>query len=209
MSPDVLPHIFEPCTQADRTLDRSQGGLGIGLALVRQLVDLHGGTVTAASPGLGLGAEFTVRLPAVANLAEEEHELRGGPARPEAKGARILVVDDNEDSTRAIARLLKASGHEVWTAFDGKAAIEAARSHRPDVVLLDIGLPLMDGYQVAATLRRDEAFKETLIVAASGYGQDQDRRKSKEAGFDHHLTKPIDFAELFELTSRYLDGRVP
>jgi CheY-like chemotaxis protein len=198
IAPEMLPHVFEPFTQVARSLDRSQGGLGIGLTLVQKLAEMHGGSVSAASDGPGRGSEFTVRLPAPREVPappEPQATAAGGAGR----GLRILVVDDNRISARGLADLLGLSGHEVRTAFDGRAALDAARRHRPEVVLLDIGLPEMDGYQVAAQLRREEGLKDALIVAITGYGQEQDLRRSREAGFDRHLVKPVDLEALEEL----------
>jgi PAS domain S-box-containing protein len=198
MSPDVLAHVFDLFAQADRSLDRSQGGLGIGLTIVRRLVEMHGGTVSAHSAGPGKGSEFAVRLPA----QTFEHEV-DAPGRTEAPregtrlGARrILVVDDNADMAETLSELLEMEGHEVFQAHDGPEAVAAARAHRPEVVLLDIGLPGKDGYQVAQELRRVPELRHAVLVAITGYGQEPDRRRSQEAGFEHHLVKPIDFAAL-------------
>jgi two-component system CheB/CheR fusion protein len=197
---EMLPKVFDPFTQADRSLDRSQGGLGIGLTLVRSLVELHGGRVEAASEGLGRGSEFIVRLPALAG----EPRPAAAPGREEgppdaAAGRRVLVVDDNADAAECLAWVLRARGHEVCTAHDGVAALEAARGSRPEVVLLDIGLPRMDGYEVARRLRREPGLEKVLLVALTGYGHEDDRRRSRAAGFDHHLVKPADPAELTRL----------
>ncbi len=196
--PEKLPQMFGLFTQGDRSLARSEGGLGIGLTVVQKLAEMHGGSVEPRSDGPGRGSEFVVRLP----LAQKR-----GAARPEAqrgqfkvrKGSRILVVDDNVDTAVGMARLLKTLGNEVLAVHNGPAALEAARTFRPDFVLLDLGLPGMDGYQVASALREDEAYKDTIIIAISGYGQDEDRRRSQAAGFDHHLVKPVDFDSLLSL----------
>ncbi len=196
--PEKLPQMFELFVQGDRTLARSEGGLGIGLTLVKSLVEMHGGTITATSEGPGRGCEFVVRLLAVARPRAE-------PARPVApasrvkQAARILIVDDNDDSARGLARLLRLLGHDIRTAHDGPEAVAIALQDPPDVVLLDIGLPGMDGYQVASELRKHEACRSALIIAVSGYGQDDDRRRSRESGFDHHLVKPIDHDALLTL----------
>jgi CheY-like chemotaxis protein len=198
ISPEVLPHVFDLFTQADHTLDRSQGGLGIGLTLVKTLAEMHGGSVTASSPGLGRGSEFTVRLPrAPADVA---------PAPlPVARGAiggarrRVLVVDDNVDAAHSLARLLEAAGHDVSAVYDGLAALSQASQLRPDVILLDIGLPGLDGYEVARRLRSRPETAAALLVALTGYGQDEDRRRSQEAGFDHHLVKPVERGSLQRL----------
>jgi PAS domain S-box-containing protein len=193
LPPEMISRVFDLFTQADRTLDRSEGGLGIGLTVARKLAEMHGGTISAASEGLGKGATFTVRFP----LSNEPigNGESSAPATPlcDQEKYRVLVVDDNRDTATSCALLLKKMGHEVETAYDGLAAIEAARTYRPQVLFLDIGLPGMNGYEVARTLR-EEGFQNELFVAVSGYGQPDDRRRSREAGFDRHLVKPIDQA---------------
>jgi two-component system CheB/CheR fusion protein len=201
----MLPRIFEPFVQVDSSLARSRGGLGIGLALVKNLVEMHGGTVSASSPGPGLGSEFTVRLP----LAAPEERAPAAPAEREeerqASARRILVVEDNRDSAESLSMLLTLAGHEVRVAHDGSTAIAVARDYRPRVVLLDIGLPGMDGFEVARSLRREPELDGALLVAMTGYGQAEDRQRSKEAGFDRHLTKPVEPAVLYGLLGE-LDG---
>jgi PAS domain S-box-containing protein len=199
VSPELLSRMFDLFAQGDRSKARSEGGLGIGLTLVRKLAEMHGGKVTATSEGPGKGSEFVVRLPAL-----EESPLQSRPPilhRPHVarQRSRVLVVDDNVDTARGLAKLLRLLGHEIQLAFDGPTAIQLARTHRPEVVLLDIGLPGMDGYQVVKLLRQDEWCKDSLIIAASGYGQEEDRRRSHEAGFDHHLVKPVDYDALMSL----------
>jgi signal transduction histidine kinase/ActR/RegA family two-component response regulator len=191
IAPEFLPRVFELFSQADRSLARTRGGLGIGLMLVRRLVEMHGGTVTASSPGLGQGSEFVVHLPAVPAVAEDD---RPKEASPPAVGAsrRVLVVDDNVDAAESSAFLLRFSGHEVEVAHDGEAALRVVRGFRPDVVLLDIGLPGKSGYEVARELRSRPEGEGIILAAVTGYGQDDDRRRSLEAGFDYHLTKPLD-----------------
>jgi CheY-like chemotaxis protein/anti-sigma regulatory factor (Ser/Thr protein kinase) len=191
---DLLPRIFDLFTQADRSLDRSQGGLGIGLSLARSIVEMHGGQVEAASAGLGQGSEFTVRLPLLAEATPQsgrESATRTGSAATPRR-YRILVVDDNVDSAESMAFLLKFSGHEVQIAHDGPSAIETALLFLPQVLLLDIGLPGMSGYEVARRLRERPEMRNAALLALTGYGQEEDRRRSKEAGFDHHLVKPVD-----------------
>jgi len=195
---DVLPRVFDLFTQADRTLDRSQGGLGVGLTLVRRLVELHGGTVAAASPGPGRGSEFVVRLPLASGVGTEPTRAVASPPAGRPAPRRVLVVDDNVDAADSLAMLLRLTGHTVWTAYGGPSALEAAERHRPEVVLLDIGLPGMDGYEVARRLRSGAAAAATLL-ALTGYGQETDRRKTHEAGFDHHLVKPVDPDDLVRL----------
>ena len=199
--PGKLPQMFELFAQGDRSLARSEGGLGIGLTLARTLTEMHGGSLTASSEGVGRGSEFVVRLPAAAGPAKMVPKTEAPP--PVAKKpARVLVVDDNADTARGMALLLKFYGHDVQTANDGRAAINLAQVYRPDIVLLDIGLPGMDGYQVAARLRQEEALKGSVIIAVSGYGQEEDRRRSREAGFDHHMVKPVDHNALLRLLAQ-------
>jgi PAS domain S-box-containing protein len=200
LPPEMLVRVFDLFAQADRTLDRSQGGLGIGLTVARKLAEMHGGTITAASDGLGTGSTFTVRLPLCEyrepQFSTEPRETRAG----EAARMRILVVDDNRDTATSGALLLKMLGHEVEVAFDGPSALEMARTFQPEAMLLDIGLPGMTGYEVAKKLR-DEGFQKTRIVAVSGYGQPEDRQRSQEAGCDDHLVKPVDQAALLSILS--------
>jgi signal transduction histidine kinase/CheY-like chemotaxis protein len=200
---EMLPKVFDLFTQVDRSLDRAQGGLGIGLTLVRRLVEMHDGSVRAFSSGPGRGSEFVVRLPIAEEMpalapadSGEEDKISVGPPR-----RRILVVDDNVDAARSLAWLLQYLGQEVYLAHDGVTALEAARAHVPEIVLLDIGLPRIDGYEVARRLRRDESLEGVLLVAMTGYGQEEDRRRAYEAGFDRHLIKPIDPDGLAELLS--------
>ena len=193
---EVLPHIFDLFAQGDRTIDRSQGGLGIGLTLVKRLVEMHGGTVTAASDGPGTGSAFTVRLPAVAGPTGDEATPGSRPPVRNPGGLSVLVVDDNKDTADGMARLLVSSGYRVTMAHDGPSALAAARAGRPDAILMDIGLPGMDGYAVAEQFRKDQNDGETILIAISGYGQEHDRRRSREAGFDHHLVKPVDYERL-------------
>jgi len=200
IAPELLPHIFDLFTQADRSLDRAQGGLGIGLSLVKHLVEMHRGTVEARSGGLGRGSEFTVRLPILLSPASKPEEAPEPPtASPAKEGMRVLVVDDNTDSADILAKLLEMSDHDVRTAYTGPAALEAAAAYAPDVVLLDIGLPGINGYEVARRLRLLPGLKAITIIAMTGYGQDADRQLAREAGFDSHLTKPVDFREVSEL----------
>src|SRR5262249_5693493 len=196
--PDKLSTVFEMFTQVDRTLERSQGGLGIGLTLVKRLVGMHGGTVTARSEGIGRGSEFVVRLPVlIVQPKAETSQPISEPSKTTAR--RILVVDDNTDAASSLARLLEITGNETQTAHDGLQALEAAEKFRPDVVLLDIGLPRLNGYEACRHIREQAWSKGMVLVALTGWGQDDDRRKSHEAGFDHHLIKPVDYAVLMKL----------
>lgn len=197
IDPGLLGAVFEPFSQAAQGPDRKSGGLGLGLALVRGLVEQHGGSVTAHSDGPGHGSTFQLRIPL--QIADASRPARpsmrdGDPLSPGRH--RILVVDDNEDSADSLAMLLEITGHEVRTANDGLRAIEEAQDFVPDVILLDIGLPGLSGLDVARRLREMPFLRSALIIAQTGYGQDEDRRRSLEAGFDHHLTKPLDLAEL-------------
>ena len=197
ITPELLPRIFDLFTQADRTLDRSQGGLGIGLSLVQRLVELHGGRVEAHSAGLGQGSEFLVRLPALSPATEAIAPLETveQPAPP----SRVLVVDDNLDAADLLVMVLQTFGHEVQVAYSGQTALEMAIQYQPDFVLLDIGLPEMDGYEVARHLRQQPQTKDVWLIAITGYGQDSDRQRTQEAGFDHHLVKPVERRKLQNL----------
>jgi signal transduction histidine kinase/DNA-binding response OmpR family regulator len=203
---EMLPQVFDMFTQVGRTLDRSQGGLGIGLTLVRRLVEMHGGTVEVESPGPGLGTTFTLHLP-VAGPAEPARPRAGSEAEGQAsRRLRILVVDDNIDGAESLAMLLRLGGHKTLTANTGAEALTTARSFLPDLMFLDIGLPGMDGYEVAARLRAEER-QRCVLVALTGWGSEDDRRRSKSVGFDHHLTKPVD-AEALEKLIEQLAPRV-
>jgi CheY-like chemotaxis protein len=188
---ELLPRIFDLFAQADRSLARSQGGLGIGLTLVKKLVEMMGGTVQAHSDGPGMGSEFTLRLPAIPEASQEETSPEKD-SRPSGRQLRVLVVDDIEAVAEMLVMLLKMWGHDVRAVHDGPTAVVAARTYRPDVIFLDIGLPGMNGYDVARELRQEVQGKKPLIAALTGYGQEEDRRRSREAGFDHHMVKPID-----------------
>ncbi|HYO11627.1 MAG TPA: MEDS domain-containing protein [Thermoanaerobaculia bacterium] len=199
IEPEVLPQVFEIFTQADRSLDRSMGGLGVGLAVVKGLIELHGGEVKAQSEGPGRGAEFSFHLPLLATAAAAQSARTAVRAEesPSANGTRrILVVEDNPDAAATMRDFLELSGHEVELAANGADGLEAARQFHPQVVLCDLGLPGMDGFEVAARLRRDPATASAKLIAVTGYGREEDRRRSKEAGFDLHLTKPVDPAQL-------------
>jgi two-component system CheB/CheR fusion protein len=190
MDPEVLKTVFDLFVQGPPPVEGRPGGLGLGLTLVRRLVEMQGGTVEGASAGPGRGSEFTVRLPAA---APAEGETEAPPRVPESSGSprRVLVVDDNLDAREALRFLLEDEGHGVATAADGPQALEQARSFVPEIVLLDIGLPGMDGYEVARRLRAVPGCADAAIVAVSGYGQAEDRARSRAAGFDDHLLKPV------------------
>jgi CheY-like chemotaxis protein len=195
---EILVKVFDMFMQADRASNRSQGGLGIGLTLVRSLVEMHGGSVSAHSEGPGRGSEFVVRLPA----ADEQQEGAAATIRSSSGATsalpprRILVVDDNVDSATTLATLLKFLGGEVQVAYDGPAALAAIEKYRPDVVLLDIGMPGMDGYEVAKRIRERREFENVMLIALTGWGQADDRRRTRDAGFNHHLVKPADISAL-------------
>jgi signal transduction histidine kinase len=197
ISPELLPKVFDLFTQAHRTLDRSQGGLGVGLTLVRQLVEMQGGNVEAFSDGLGCGSEFVVKLPAVAEDASSNPNAKEKWNEKTRPGAplRMVVVDDNADGAESLAELLEILGHEVFVANDGPSGISIVEEYHPEVVLLDIGLPGMDGYEVARRIRA-EMGRGPMLIAVSGYGRDEDRQLAQEAGFDHHFVKPVQLESL-------------
>jgi CheY-like chemotaxis protein len=204
--PDELPRIFEAFVQVDTSLERSVSGLGIGLTLVKSVVEMHGGTVEANSAGVGQGSELVVRLPLPSDewrVAGDKEEADGDPLAtrhsPLTTKRRILVVDDNPDSAESLATLLQISGNETHIAHDGLQALEAAERFRPDVVLLDIGLPQLNGYDAARRIREQPWGKTMMLIALTGWGQDEDRRQSKDAGFDAHLVKPVDYGALMKL----------
>jgi signal transduction histidine kinase len=207
--PDLMPMIFNLFTQLDRTSGPAQSGLGIGLALVQRLVEMHGGSVTAHSDGPGRGSEFVIRLPLYIRdgLATDEQLNTLSALEQSMTNAeettrtqrRILVADDNNDALESLATLLQLSGHEVYTAANGAIALESAEQHRPEVALLDIGMPKLDGYEVARRIRAQPWGAHITLVALTGWGQDSDRRRSQEAGFDSHLVKPLDLDKLTEL----------
>ena len=201
IAPDMLSKVFDLFTQADCAIDRAQGGLGIGLTLVQRIVEMHKGTVQAYSEGPGQGSEFTVRLAISADDAAAEAPAAASTL--ESPSYRVLVVDDNVDAAESLSMLLRLTGHVTRLSHDGPDAIEAALDFQPDVVLLDIGLPHLDGFQVARRLRDNPATRNCLLVAVSGYGQDEDRAKAKASGFDFHLTKPIDYDDLQRVLAAY------
>jgi CheY-like chemotaxis protein len=199
IEPELLPLIFDLFTQADHSLERSQGGLGIGLTLVRSLVQMHGGRVEAASEGLGRGSEFTVRFPLATPFLEADLEPKTGDDAPPGDSLRVLIVDDNVHAAESLGMIVKLWNHDAKVSFDGPEAVELAEKYRPQVVLLDIGLPGMDGYSVARSIRSQSETDGVVLVAMTGYGREEDVQRSKSSGFDHHLVKPIDFTELQEL----------
>jgi PAS domain S-box-containing protein len=207
--PAMLDEVFEMFTQVNRTLERAQGGLGIGLALVKRLVELHGGTIAALSPGLGEGSTFSVRLPLVedhARVTEPRTSSQANSAPSPNSRRRVLVVDDNVDGAESLARVLQICGHEARTAHSGPEAIDAALPFKPEVVLLDIGLPGMNGYEVAKRLRKNPALNGAVLVALTGWGSEEDKRQSREAGFDFHLTKPVEITVIENILARVAGG---
>ncbi|MFN0196601.1 MAG: ATP-binding protein [Planctomycetaceae bacterium] len=198
ISPELLPHVFDLFTQSERSLDRSQGGLGIGLCLVKRLVEKHGGKVEVNST-VGQGSEFVVRLPVMTTPAPQSPLLAIETVQTAGSSLRVLVVDDNLDAARTMEMLLEASGHEVRSTSDGLSAVEAALDFRPHVVLLDIGLPGIDGFEVARRLRQQPELSDVVLVAMTGYGQETDKLRSLEAGFNQHLVKPTDFRKVLQI----------
>jgi len=206
---EALPHVFDMFTQARPALDQSRGGLGIGLSLVRGLVALHGGEVAAESQGAGHGSRFTVRLPLVAPPAASAPGLAPEIAEPASPAnRRILIADDLEDSADSLATLLRLMGHEVWTAHDGEDALGAAERYRPEIVLLDLGMPKLDGYEACRRIREEPWGRNMVLIALTGWGQEDDRRRTGEAGFDVHLVKPVDPAVLLRLLDSRLESQV-
>jgi PAS domain S-box-containing protein len=197
---EQLPHVFEMFSQEKRALEHAQGGLGIGLALVKGLVELHRGSVEVCSDGPGLGSEFIVRLPCVQRSADTSLACREQPAKSlMAPTHRILVVDDNRDSVESMSIMLRLLGHDVYSARDGLEAVQAAASVLPDVVLLDIGLPNMNGYEAARQIRKHRWGENIVLIALTGWGQEEDRKQALDAGFDHHFTKPMDIAAIHSI----------
>jgi signal transduction histidine kinase/CheY-like chemotaxis protein len=203
--PDLLPRIFDPFVQAEQTLDRAQGGLGIGLTLVRRLVELHGGTVQASSGGPGHGMTITVQIPAVA-----APERKAAPPPPQAAGVkrRVLVIEDNQDARETLRVMLELAGHEVFEAGDGLAGLELLKTSRPDIAIIDIGLPELSGYDLAEQFRAEPASDDVLLIALTGYGLPEARGRSQSAGFDHHLVKPVSIEALWNLING-ADGGAP
>ncbi len=204
IAPELLPRLFDMFFQAERRTKKSQGGLGIGLSLVRGLVELHGGNVEAHSGGPGTGSEFVVRLPLAArDEAKDDPRAPTGPApEPMLAPRRVLIVDDNVDAADSLAMLLRTKGQEVEVAYDGPSALAKAEAAPPAVAFLDLGMPKMDGYELARAFRADPVLKDVILVALTGWGQPEDRERTKEAGFDHHLVKPAEVDALHELLGK-------
>jgi signal transduction histidine kinase/ActR/RegA family two-component response regulator len=203
-----LPRLFEMFSQAEGSLSRSQGGLGIGLCLVKRLVEMHGGRIEAASPGPGKGSVFVVRLPVVvvASVPDEREQDMSEAAK---SSFRILIVDDNRDSADSLSMMLKIMGNTTYTAYDGEEAVRAAGAYRPDVILLDIGLPKLNGYEACRRIRQQPGGTSLVIVAQTGWGQEEDRQRTHESGFDYHLVKPVDLQALMKLLAGLSHARSP
>ncbi len=201
---ELLPRIFDLFTQPDRKSDHPHSGLGIGLALVHRLLQMHGGSITAHSEGTGLGSEFVIRLPLLLETAQSATREKSTTATDGAHPVRrrILVADDNADALETLATVLELVGHEVFSAANGSLALESAERHLPEIALLDIGMPVLDGYEVARRIRAQAWGKRITLVALTGWGQDSDRRRTQEAGFDSHLVKPLDLDKLIQLLAR-------
>jgi two-component system CheB/CheR fusion protein len=198
ISPELLPRLFQPFAQADDTMDRSQGGLGLGLVLAKGLVELHGGAISVHSQGIGKGTEFIVRLP----LDGEFDAKTPTPVDASPRVRRVLIIEDQADAAQSLREALELCGHQVEVAENGPAGLSRARAYCPEVVLCDIGLPGMDGYEVARAFRADEALKDAFLVALSGYALPDDVLRAAEAGFDRHLAKPPSLDKLEELLSK-------
>jgi PAS domain S-box-containing protein len=204
---DKLATVFDMYTQVDRSPERLQGGLGIGLTLVKRLVEMHGGSVVAKSAGENRGSEFEVRLPILSKTADQISANAPPAADEPAAHRRVLIVDDNRDSADSLAMLLRIAGNQTFMAHDGLEAIEAVEQYRPDVILLDIGLPKLNGHEVCRHVREKSWGRDIVVIALTGWGQDEDRRKSEEAGFNGHLVKPVNYDELLELLSSLTNVR--
>jgi CheY-like chemotaxis protein len=208
LAADKLPRIFDMFTQLDTTLERSRDGLGIGLTLVKTLVEMQNGTVEASSAGPGLGSEFIVRIPIVVDAPGPD--LKAGiEETTRGRGQRILIVDDSEDGAESLSLLLQVSGYETHKAYDGAEAVEAAERLRPDAILLDIGLPRLNGYEACRRIRQQPWGDRIRLVALTGWGMEEDRDRSRDAGFDHHLVKPVDSAVLLKLLGTLTRAEAP
>ncbi len=209
IAPELLPHVFELFVQGERGIDRAQGGLGLGLRLVQQLLELHKGTITAASAGVGQGALFTARMPALASpfgVRADDAERETGEPQRARQSRRVLLVEDERDSREMLGLLLSSVGHEVRDAADGATGLDVAKNWSPDVIVVDLGLPGLDGYEVARRVRALPGARPTL-VALTGYGFAEDRRRTREAGFDHHVVKPADLRVLLGIIDSAGQGR--
>jgi CheY-like chemotaxis protein len=206
IEPGKLSQIFGMFVQLDQSEQQIQSGLGVGLTLVQRLIEMHGGSIEARSEGKGKGSEFIVHLPVLTQSAKATPGRENVLDERAQVRRRILVVDDNIDSAESMAMMLELSGHDVATAHDGLKAVELAKEFQPHVALLDIGMPKLDGYEAARTIRRESWGKDMMLVALTGWGQQEDKQRSREAGFDAHLVKPIDFSALEELVATSTNG---
>jgi CheY-like chemotaxis protein len=213
MEADKLPFVFDMFMQFDLSLERTYGGLGVGMALAKRLVELHGGTITAQSPGPGQGSRFTVRLPLAARAGDGADAAVPGDEPPPGTRRRVLVVDDNQDFARSLGTVLEFSGHAVRLAFDGASALAVAREFRPEIAFLDLGLPGVNGFELARSLRAEQATRHAVLIALTGWGQDRDREQTRAAGFDVHFVKPVDPAVIAQMVdtlgARGLPGSPP
>jgi CheY-like chemotaxis protein/anti-sigma regulatory factor (Ser/Thr protein kinase) len=208
MDSELLDHVFDLFAQAERSSDRSSGGLGLGLALVKSIVELHGVRVSAKSEGIGKGSKVTVVLPRIHQSSKMPVEHGGGHLLQSASNLlKILVVDDNVDAVAMLSMILEASGHQVFAENEARRALERASRESPDVCLLDIGLPEMDGHELAKRLRAQPATANAVLIAVTGYGQQDDRKKALAAGFDHHFTKPVDVKKLSSILAEISASR--
>jgi CheY-like chemotaxis protein len=194
---EMQSEVFQLFAQVENHTERARGGLGIGLALVKQLVEMHHGSVSAQSAGPGQGSVFSVRIPLAVSEVETKPDVKEAVAAPaQAQPLKVLVVDDNVELAQTVGWMLEEIGHEYQLVHDGREALQAAREFKPDAILLDIGLPVMDGYEVCRAFRQDDVFKDALIIAQTGWGQQRDKALASEAGFDHHLVKPVAYDDL-------------
>jgi signal transduction histidine kinase/ActR/RegA family two-component response regulator len=205
IAPDMLPQVFQMFMQADRALEREQAGLGVGLSLAKHLVELHGGSISAESDGTGRGSRFYVRLPAVAAPQPQPTALPGTAAVPGSGAKRILLADDNEDFAAGMALMLRSLGHDVRVANDGEQALADAQAFVPEFAFLDIGMPKMNGYELARRIRAERSTRQAILVAVTGWGQEDDRRRAREAGFDYHMVKPVELEQVRAVLERTTD----
>jgi CheY-like chemotaxis protein len=205
IAPEMLPKIFQMFTQEVRDDKHAQGGLGVGLALAQRLIEMHGGRIEAKSPGHNRGSEFVIRLPLIARQSSATDAVPTAQPKPASQGTSILIVDDNKDAAYSLGLLLRMLGHDVRTANDGPAALKVLESYGPNLVLLDLGMPGMNGCEVARRAREMPNCKGTLFVALTGWGQEEDRQRTREAGFDHHLLKPVNVGALELLLTQAQD----
>ncbi|HKU44092.1 MAG TPA: response regulator, partial [Polyangiales bacterium] len=208
IEPDLLPRMFDLFVQGGQALDRSQGGLGLGLTIVRSVVELHGGTVVARSEGRGKGSEFSVTLPLLTGVAAlaPQHQTSAGSSAAKGGGAKILIVDDNQDALALLSEALQLVGYETHEAEDAASALAKAEVVKPQLALLDIGLPVMNGYELARRLRAVPGLETIKLAALTGYGQPSDKERATEAGFDEHLVKPISIERVQQVVSRLLQA---